>query len=243
MRRPLLLAAGNRTTAASEPVEYLTIDSGVKFTVDANSIWTTHGPMTPIETLAPWTAFIASSGCTVANTSVSGQQWFEMAADLTDVSAAMDPAKINVLMPGETRNTIFNGKTAEQCLDEFGTYVTNVMGLAVPPDYILPMSCFHSDGVPTAADENIAMLEVDTYIRDNLDEFLASNICWYRDLSPFFQDGTTRSGFMSSTTTCLEDFPGPYVHPRGAARDLIATRMVEAVQQIPVLRSALALAA
>lgn len=234
-KRALLILAPWFASIAQPPPDpeptYLTIGPTTHIHIDANSIWSDDLGLPGIEDLAPLANFETSTGCTITNSSIAGQQWFQMAANVTDI--VFNPADVNILMAGETRNTIFNGKTAAQCLAEIHDYVDAVNALSVPPDYLVLMSSFHSDGVPTAADENAAMLEVDTYVRDHLAEFGAASMCWYRDLSPFFQDGTSRAGFMSSTTTCMEDFPGPYVHPKGSARELLATRMVQALQKIP----------
>lgn len=212
---------------------YLPIDENVKIIIDANSIWSDDMGIPGIDALPAWTAFKASSGCLVANTSIAGQQWFQMAANLTDVVAAYDATKTNVIMSAETRNTIMNGKTYAQCLGEITDYYENLHA-ALPNAICVYMEALPTDGVASAADENATIVAVDNYVRDHLDEFGIRKFVRFRDLSAFAGDGASRQGFMTSVDTCLEAFPGPYVHPDGYPREQIGIRMVRDVQRIPI---------
>lgn len=212
---------------------FLTINSTVKITIDANSIWEGVAVGLPkIEDLGPLTAFKTNTGCTINNTSIAGQTWAGMASAITDVNASWDAAKTNVLVAGETRNSFFNGFTYSQTLAQIHDYVNAV--LAAHPGWIIVlMGSLPSDGVASAADENLGMLAVDEYVRDNLAEFSARSWFGYRDIDYFSYDGTARQGFMESTTNCIESV-SPWVHPKGPARDRIAERMASALQQIPL---------
>jgi hypothetical protein len=211
---------------------YLTIDSSVHIHMDGNSIWASQAGLPTMDQLAPWTSFVAATGCTLTNSSIAGQTWADMAANITDVNASWNAAKTNVLICGETRNTLANGTTTfATCKANALTYIANVKA-AHPGWIIVLMGSLPSDGVPTAT-FNATMIDVDEYMRNNLAEFSAAKFIRYRDLSFYAGDGLSRQGFMSTIANCIEGTP-PYVHPRGTAREQIATRMVRDVQLIPV---------
>lgn len=214
------------------PTTYRRITNGTKIVVDGNSIWSNAMGPPGIEALPPLVNLAAESGCTIVNTSIAGQQWSDMATGQTDINAAWDSTKDMILMPVEWRNTAFSGKSVAQIIADFAAYCANA--LAVHPWTIVPMSGLPSDGVAGAASANANMVAAETYVRTHLAEFGCKVWCDFRDLSPFSDEiGTTRVGFMSSTDTCLEVSPGPYVHPLRWPRELIALRMSHVVRRIP----------
>ena len=215
------------------PIQYLTIDETFKVIIDANSIWSNQMGIPGIDDLYPWTAFEASSGVVVANVSIAGQQWEHMASNISDVVSAYDGTKTNVLMSAETRNSVMNGKTFEQTLVEIGDYYNAIL-TALPDIIPVYMEALPTEGLASAADENATILAVDHYVRDHLPEFGIKKYIKNRDISDFSGDGASRQGFMTSPTTCLEGATaGPYVHPTGWPRELLAARMVRDVQRIP----------
>lgn len=220
----------NTTTRVFGP--FLTINSTVNITVDANSIWSNQMGIPGIEALGPLVTLKNTTGCAINNTSIAGQTWAQMAANVTDVSATYVVGKTNVLIAGETRNSIFNGRTVAQTVSDVHDYVNAVLA-AKPWQYIVLMGALPSDGVSTALTNNSNMITVENYLRDHLADFSAKAFCYYRDIPYFSGDGASQQGFMLSPANVIET-ASPWVHPRGAARDTIAARMAVVLQQIPL---------
>jgi hypothetical protein len=156
-----------------------------------------------------------------------------MASAASDVDAAYDPGKTNVLVVSETTNSVFgDGKTAAATITDYLTYINGRLA-AHPWEYVVMFGTIPRGGQAGDATNNARLLEVDALVQADLAAHHLDAFFGFRDLSPFYQDGTTRAGFMASTTTCYES-TAPYIHPIGTARELMASRVAYGLQRIPV---------
>lgn len=144
--------------------------SGVKVTFDGNSLVSGVGASSfPLPT-----AFSALAGATaISNLGISGQAWNDLVNNATDVDAAWDASKTNVLFAWETTNSVFNnGSTVQQVI----TLATNYAAArrAAHPDIRIVMitSLPRETGVTVTdqanrTERNQANDAVDAYFRQN----------------------------------------------------------------------------
>lgn len=228
MSRLLLLGAS--TSAIEGP--FLTLTSTVHVHIDSNSIpasWV----YPPIEDVDELDVLIAHTGITITNSSVTGQAWTAMTSSATDVDGAYDGAKTNVLVIGETTNSVFNdGRTAAQTIGDFQAYLAGRLA-AHPWQYVVMLGTLPRGGQSSDATNNGRLLTVDDTIRADLPTYGLDAFVYYRDIADFSGTGNTQAGFMTSGTTCLETV-APFIHPINSARQLIANRIARDLQRIPL---------
>lgn len=100
----------------------------VKVTCDGNSLTAGSGATTTakrypnvLATLEP----LASASTPVGNLGIGGQTSADMMAR-SDVTAAFDSGKTNILLAWEITNSLYLGRTAQQAVDDLLTYVSTV---------------------------------------------------------------------------------------------------------------------
>ena len=230
---PFLMGGGS-SGGGGGTTSYLTLDSSVHVHFDANSIYQWTGIYPPIEQVSPLPALATSTGITYTNTSIPGQSWAGMTSAATDVDGAYVAGKTNVLFRlSETTNSVFNdGKTAAGAVADYLTYI-NARLAAHPWEYVVMFGTIPRGGTAGDATNNQRLKDADATIAADLATHHLDAFFGFRDLSPYFQPGTSREGFMALTTTCRET-TAPYIHPIGSARDLIASRVAYGLQHIPV---------
>lgn len=227
----LQLIAARSPGATAPPVDYLQLTNAVHLHIDANSIYAAW-VYAPIQEVGELAALTTATGIGWSNSSIPGQDWRDMASAASDVDAGYVAGKTNVLVIGETTNSIFNdGRSTAQTLGDIEAYLAGRLA-ANPWEYVVMMGTIPRGGTAGDATNNARLLEVDDTIRADPTAYGLDLFIGYRDLSPFFRDGTTRAGFMTSTLTCLES-TAPYIHPVGSARELIAARIADRLQEIP----------
>lgn len=210
---------------------YLTLDSTIHVHIDANSIYASW-VYSPIEQIDQFNTLVSTSGITVTNTSIPGQAWSGMTSAATDVDGAYDAGKTNVLVIGETTNSVFNdSRTTAQTISDFQTYLAGRLA-AHPWQYVVMMGTVPRGGTAGDATNNARLVEVDDTIRSNLATYGLDAFVYYRDLAYFDGTGNTQAGFMTSTATCLES-TSPFIHPVNAARQAVANRIARDLQLIP----------
>ncbi len=156
----------------------LTWNNGtVNVCCDGNSL--TEGLRSTVPATKSYPAVMASSlfpvaGNVVTNVGISGQQWTSMTSTITDVNAAWNAGKTNVLVCFEDTNEIYNGSTRAQVTTNMLAYFAAV--LAVHAWKIVLCSCIPRYGVigsvgsysqPDVDDYNARINAVNAYNRAN----------------------------------------------------------------------------
>lgn len=231
-----LLAASSVGGGGEEEPTYLTLDSTVHVHMDANSIWANWGVYAGSKSMDMLPALVdlaTATGITYSNTSITGQSWAGMASAAADVDAAYVDGKTNVLVVSETTNSVFlDGKTAAGAIADYLTYIEARLA-ENPWEYVVMFGTIPRGGTSGDATNNARLLAADALVQADLAAHHVDAFFGFRDLSPFYQDGTTRAGYMATTTTCYES-TAPYIHPIGSARELLASRVAYGLARIPV---------
>lgn len=175
-------------------VSYLRMSSGVKITVDGNSIYTTVGSTSSVAALLAANAYLGGVVTTV-DCAVSGQTWQNMIDTPSDIDAAYDASKINVLICGESANSSGNRDGAGIAADA-AIYIARAKSVS-PTRKVVLCSGMPRGGNASASNQRI--LDGDALMRANWRSYGADAFCDFRAAGyPLAFDGATSAPFTAN---------------------------------------------
>lgn len=204
--------------------------------VDANSLfarWVAPG----IQDVAGFKNLIQSTGANVGNCAIPGQTWADMTKNASDVQGLWRDGKKNILVTGETTNSIFvEGATVAKTVADAKAYIA-ARRASQKWDYVVLCGTIPRGDKATAQENatlNRSLLEVDTQLRadaslyDSWVDFRAFSPEWF-GLRP---DGYSAK-FMDSVATCNTVGGKPdMIHPIGVARDAFADAIADGIKRL-----------
>ena len=220
----------------SGPARSAGFDETTKIVVDANSLfarWVAPG----IQDAAGFKSLIQSTGANVGNCAIPGQTWADMTKNAADVQGLWRSDKKNILVAGETTNSIFvEGATVAKTVADAKAYIA-ARRASQKWDYVVLCGTIPR-GDKATPQENVEMntrildvdaqLKADTTLYDSWVDFRAFSPEWFRARA----DGYTAK-FMDSTATCNSTDGRPdMIHPIGVARDAFADAIADGIKQL-----------
>ena len=221
---------------ANGPARSAGFDETTNIVVDANSLfarWVAPG----IQEVAGFKSLIQSTGANVGNCALPGQTWADMTKNATDVQGLWRDGKRNILVTGETTNSIFvEGATVAKTVADAKAYIA-ARRASQKWDYVVLCGTIPRGDKATAQENamlNRSLLEVDTQLRadaslyDYWVDFRAFSPEWF-GLRP---DGYSAK-FMDSMATCNTVGGKPdMIHPVGVARDAFADAIADGIKRL-----------
>lgn len=229
----ILAGLANKTNG---PARSAGLDETYNIAVDANSLfarWVAPG----IQDAAGFKNLIQSTGANVGNCSIPGQNWADMAKNATDVQSLWRSGKKNILVTGETTNSIFvEGATVAKTVADAKAYIA-ARRASQKWDYIVMCGTIPR-GDKATAQENVELNRrlVDADAQLKADDTLYNTWVDFRAFSPEWfglrNDGYTAK-FMDSTATCNPVGGKPdMIHPIGAPRDAFADAIADGLNRL-----------
>lgn len=220
----------------SGPARSAGFDETYNIVVDANSLfarWVAPG----IQDVAGFKNLIQSTGANVGNCAIPGQTWADMTKNATDVQGLWRSGKKNILVTGETTNSIFvEGATVAKTVADAKAYIA-ARRASQKWDYVVLCGTIPR-GDKATAQENVELnrrildvdsqLKADTSLYDSWVDFRAFSPEWF-GLRP---DGYSAK-FMDSVATCNTLGGKPdMIHPIGVARDAFADAIADGIKRL-----------
>ena len=251
-----LLATGGSTTPPAPAL--LPWDGSVPLNVvvDGNSYyaqWIYIG-MASIGGLG---VLINAAGATSSTVAVPGYTWAQLTATHLAVTSKLNPAKLNILIVGEDRNSAawsildYPARTITQHRDAVVLGARRYLAARRAEGWDVIVKCstipsaMMSDGTRLETDQplNDVLVALDAYWADPTNQadagiaaivdFRAAAAQWFG----FTWDGSRSQGFMASTATCANLGPGGTpddIHPMGDARTAMADAIAVVLQTLTV---------
>jgi len=229
----ILAGLANKTNG---PARSAGFDETYNIVVDANSLfarWVAPG----IQDVAGFKNLIQSTGANVGNCAIPGQTWADMTKNATDVQGLWRSGKKNILVTGETTNSIFvEGASVAKTVADAKAYIA-ARRASQKWGYVVLCGTIPR-GDKATAQENVEMnkriLDVDAQLR--ADESLYNSWVDFRAFSPEWfglrNDGYSAK-FMDSTSTCNPTGGRPdMIHPIGAPRDVFADAIADGLKRL-----------
>lgn len=220
----------------SGPARSAGFDETYNIVVDANSLfarWVAPG----IQDVAGFKNLIQSTGANVGNCAITGQTWAGMTKNAADVQGLWRAGKKNILVTGETTNSIFvEGATVAKTVADAKAYIA-ARRASQKWDYVVLCGTIPR-GDKATAQENVEMnkriLDVDSQLK--ADTTLYDSWVDFRSFSPEWfglrNDGYSAK-FMDSTSTCNPTGGRPdMIHPIGAPRDAFANAIADGLKRL-----------
>lgn len=220
----------------SGPARSAGFDEVTNIVVDANSLfarWVAPG----IQDVAGFKNLIQSTGANVGNCAIPGQTWADMTKSAADVQSLWRSGKKNILVTGETTNSIFvEGATVAKTVADAKAYIA-ARRASQKWDYVVLCGTIPR-GDKATPQENVELnkriLDVDSQLK--ADESLYSSWVDFRAFSPEWfglrNDGYSAK-FMDSTATCNPTGGRPdMIHPIGAPRDVFADAIADGLNRL-----------
>lgn len=220
----------------SGPARSAGFDESTNIVVDANSLfarWVAPG----IQDVAGFKNLIQSTGANVGNCAVPGQTWADMTKNASDVQGLWRDGKKNILVTGETTNSIFvEGATVAKTVADAKAYIA-ARRASQKWDYVVLCGTIPRGDKATAA-ENVEMnkrlidadnqLKADDSLYNTWVDFRAFSSEWFG----LRNDGYSAK-FMDSTATCNPVGGKPdMIHPIGAPRDVFADAIADGIKRL-----------
>lgn len=173
----------------------------------------------------------------VGNCAIPGQTWADMAKNAADVQGLWRSGKKNILVTGETTNSIFvEGATVAKTVADAKAYIA-ARRASQKWDYVVLCGTIPR-GDKATPQENVEMnkrlidadnqLKADTTLYDSWVDFRAFSPEWFKARA----DGYTAK-FMDSTATCNPTGGRPdMIHPIGAPRDVFADAIADGLNRL-----------
>lgn len=229
----ILAGLANKTSGPARSVGF---DETTNIVVDANSLfarWVAPG----IQEVAGFKSLIQSTGANVGNCAIPGQNWADMTKNASDVQGLWRDGKKNILVTGETTNSIFvEGATVAKTVADAKAYIA-ARRASQKWDYIVMCGTIPRGDKATAQENvelNKRLIEADKQLR--ADESLYNSWVDFRAFSPewfgLHPDGYSAK-FMDSVATCnvLGGKPD-MIHPIGVARDVFADAIADGIKRL-----------
>ena len=229
----ILAGLANKTNG---PARSAGFDETTNIVVDANSLfarWVAPG----IQDVAGFKNLIQSTGANVGNCAIPGQTWADMTKNATDVQGLWRDGKKNILVTGETTNSIFvEGATVAKTVADAKAYIAARRASQKWAYVVLCGTIPRGD--KATAQENVEMnkrildvdsqLKADTTLYDSWVDFRAFSPEWFG----LRNDGYSAK-FMDSTATCNPTGGRPdMIHPIGAPRDVFADAIADGLNRL-----------
>lgn len=255
------LAAATATSEGGTPPapNYLVLSPSVNIVFDGDSI-TDDFLATGMDTLVSerLTMLGKLNGASISNSGglgVPGQTWADMRTTSADLAAAWIPGKTNVLVAGETTNSVFNtGRSAAQTISDASAYIAMAAGMH--PWIILLWGTIprgHADEATYAGEaaNNTTLISVDTYMQANYTTIGAHGYADVRSGTPMFDhNGSNAASFVAYQSYWNEAPPNVsswstlgWVHPKdgvfpvgstpGTGKRAIAAKIATAIGLLP----------
>lgn len=220
----------------------LKASSNVNLVFDGNSLTygtgSTGGQSLAVQTMAK--SWAAGSGATMSNVSFAGRSWGDLISNGSAVDSAYVPGKINVLVVGETTNSVFNtSSTAAQAVASAQSYIN--ARLAQNPDWriVLVTTIPRQTGPQVAANQtaldaaNAVLVAADNIMRATYRKMGAVALVDVRSPgSPFNFTGYTPADF-SAVANLYAEADGSRVHLTNAGYSLWADMIDLALRRLP----------
>ena len=232
----LAMILANLANQNSGPARSAGFDETYNIVVDANSLfarWVAPG----IQDVSGFKALIQSTGANVSNCAIPGQTWADMTKNASDVQSLWRSGKKNILVTGETTNSIFvEGATVAKTVADAKAYIA-ARRASQKWDYIVLCGTIPRGDKATSQENvelNKRLIDADNQLK--ADDTLYSTWVDFRAFSPEWfglrNDGYS-ARFMDSTATCKPVGGKPdMIHPIGAPRDVFADAIADGIKRL-----------
>lgn len=229
----ILAGLANKTGG---PARSAGFDETFNIVVDANSLfarWVAPG----IQEVAGFKNLIQSTGANVGNCAIPGQTWADMTKNASDVQGLWRSGKKNILVTGETTNSIFvEGATVAKTVADAKAYIA-ARRASQKWDYVVLCGTIPR-GDKAAPQENVELnkhiLDVDAQLK--ADDSLYNTWVDFRAFSPEWfglrPDGYSAK-FMDGVATCNPVGGKPdMIHPIGLPRNVFADAIADGIKRL-----------
>ena len=214
----------------------ITFGSNVNIVCDGNSLTYGIGGTAYPSQLAGKSPL--TGGETITNVGVNGQTTADMTSTHSDVDAAWDAGKTNILVAWEGTNSIANiGRTAAQAKSDLEAYITAVS--AVHPWIVIigtTISCQTHDGESQTIALNAVIDDYNTLLRANYRAMGATALFEVRyPGNPFTPADYTNASFETMATTTgvwADGETGGHVHLNTAGYLIIANLVAATLRRV-----------
>lgn len=229
----ILAGLANKTNG---PARSACFDETYNIVVDASSLfarWVAPG----IQDVSGFKRLIQSTGANVGNCAIPGQTWADMTKNATDVQGLWRSGRKNILVTGETTNSIFvEGFSVAKTVADAKAYIA-ARRASQKWDYVVLCGTIPRGDKATAQENvelNRRLIDADNQLK--ADESLYNSWVDFRAFSPEWfglrPDGYTAK-FMDSTATCKPTGGRPdMIHPIGAPRDAFADAIADGLNRL-----------
>lgn len=202
--------------------------------VDGNSLYA-RWIAPAINEVSKFGALVKGSGANSGNVSIPGQTWADMIKNAADIDGLYVPGKKNILVIGETTNSIYNeGASVEKTVSDAKAYIAARRAAQKWEKIILCGTIPRADKSSPAENRalNQRLLEVDARMRADTSlydvwvDYHAYAPQWYT----LAADGATAQ-FMTPGTCNVLGGKIDMIHPIGAARDAYADAIADGLRR------------
>lgn len=202
--------------------------------VDGNSLYA-RWIAPAINEVSKFGALVKGSGANSGNVSIPGQTWADMIKNATDIDGLYVPGKKNILVIGETTNSIYNeGASVEKTVSDAKAYIAARRAAHKWEKIILCGTIPRADKSSQAENRSLnqrllevdALLRADTSLYDVWVDYRAYAPQWYA----LAADGAT-APFMAPGTCNVLSGKIDMIHPIGAARDAYADAIADGLRR------------
>ena len=202
--------------------------------VDGNSLYA-RWIAPAINEVSKFGALVKGSGANSGNVSIPGQTWADMIKNATDIDGLYVPGKKNILVIGETTNSIYNeGASVEKTVSDAKAYIAARRAAHKWEKIILCGTIPRADKSSQAENRSLnqRLLEVDARLR--ADASLYDVWVDYRAYAPQWYglaaDGAV-APFMAPGACNVLGGKIDMIHPIGAARDAYADAIADGLRR------------
>lgn len=202
--------------------------------VDGNSLYA-RWIAPAINEVSKFGALVKGSGANSGNVAIPGQTWADMIKNAADIDGLYVPGKKNILVIGETTNSIYNeGASVEKTVSDAKAYIAARRAAHKWEKIILCGTIPRADKSSQAENRSLnqKLLEVDAHLR--ADTSLYDVWVDYRAYAPQWYtlaaDGAT-APFMAPGTCNVLGGKIDMIHPIGAARDAYADAIADGLRR------------
>lgn len=202
--------------------------------VDGNSLYA-RWIAPAINEVATFGALLKGSGANSGNVAIPGQTWADMIKNAADIDGLYVPGKKNILVIGETTNSIYNeGASVEKTVSDAKAYIAARRAAHKWEKIVLCGTIPRADRSISTENRSLnqRLLEVDARLR--ADTSLYDVWVDYRAYAPQWYtlaaDGAT-APFMAPGTCNILGGQIDMIHPIGAARDAYADAIADGLRR------------
>jgi len=209
-------------------------NSNVNMVVDGNSFINPSEGSTGGQTLSNQLQALppfAGSGATATTLGHSGFSWSQLDGAASTVDAAFVPGKINILVVGETTNTVFNtGADAATTITQTKAYVANRLA-AHPWDRIVLFGTIPRQSGGSVAAQNAILTAVDADMKNNTSAYGAYHFVDVRAGTIYAFPDYTDASFTAARAYYYDT---PMIHPTNAGYGILAKALSDYLRTMPL---------